>query len=120
MAFDVYFKEDIFNALRSIYAAGDGASGVILELLQDPQLRGLVSEEAALTRLVQIYRRGFVTALGAVGLAFGLDRLPLSGADGALLAGSSRDALSQDRQAESSEARVLGFLWQTMNQDHYR
>jgi|GEM_PF-4482068 len=120
MAFDVYFKEDIFNALRSIYAAGDGASGLILELLQDPELRGLVSEGAALTRLVQIYRRGFVTALGAVGLAFGLDRLPLSGADGALLAGSGQNALNPDRQAEWSEARMPDLLWQMMNQEHYR
>lgn len=115
MAFDVYFKEDILNALRSVYAANEGAAGLACELLQDPDLQGV-----ELTRLMQIYRRGFVTALGAVGLAFGLDALPVSSPSGRTrLPEPQRQVASPvDGRGEWSEAQAFGFLWQMVSQRH--
>jgi hypothetical protein len=68
LALDVYFREDILNVLRATYAAADGPAALLSELVRDPELR-----HVPLDRLVQVYRQGFCTALGAVGLAFGLD-----------------------------------------------
>ncbi len=68
MALDVYFREDILNVLRATYAAADGPAALLSELVCDPELR-----HVPLDRLMQVYRQGFCTALGAVGLAFGLD-----------------------------------------------
>lgn len=68
MALDVYFKEDILNVLRATYVAGEGPAILVTEMLQDPELQNV-----PLDKLLGVYRRGFVTALGAVGLAFGLE-----------------------------------------------
>ena len=68
MALDVYFRDDILNVLRATYAAADGPAALLGELVRDPELRQL-----PLDRLVEVYRQGFCTALGAVALAFGLD-----------------------------------------------
>ena len=68
MALDVYFKEDVLNVLRATYVAGEGPATLVAEMLQDPELQNV-----PLDKLLGVYRRGFVTALGAVGLAFGLE-----------------------------------------------
>jgi hypothetical protein len=68
MALDVYFREDILNVLRATYAAGEGPAALVAEMLQDDEFQGV-----SLDKLLQVYRQGFNTALGAVGLAFGLD-----------------------------------------------
>jgi hypothetical protein len=67
MALDVYFREDILNVLRATYIAGEGPAALVAEVLGDRDLA-----EVPADKLLQIYRRGFHTALGAVGLAFGL------------------------------------------------
>jgi hypothetical protein len=69
MALDVYFREDILNVLRATYVAGEG-SGAVLEALEDQDLSAV-----PVHKLVGIYRSGFATALGAVGLAFGLSQV---------------------------------------------
>jgi len=68
MALDVFFKEDIRNILKSIYIASEGAILLADDLLQEPEL-----SEIPLGTLLRIYRKGFVTALGSIGIAFGLD-----------------------------------------------
>jgi len=68
LALDVYFRDDILNVLRATYAAADGPAALLSELVRDPELR-----QMPLDRLVEVYRQGFCTALGAVALAFGLD-----------------------------------------------
>lgn len=115
MSFDVYFKEDILNILRSTYAASEGSASLVLEMLEDPDLK-----DVPVRKLLNIYRRGFATALGAVGLAFGLDAA-LSGARTASCSLLS-DPQRQDsfdpgpQQTEWSDAQAIGFLWRTMNQ----
>ncbi len=118
MSFDVYFKQDILNILRSTYAASEGSASLVLEMLEDPDLQGV-----PVGKLLHIYRRGFATALGAVGLAFGLDAtLPGSGtASCPLLSDPQQDAFDPGaQQAEWTDAQVLGFLWQTVNQVNCR
>jgi len=66
MALDVYFREDIVNILRSVSLASEGPAVLLAEIMQDPELK-----RVALDKLLEIYRRGFATALGAVGLAVG-------------------------------------------------
>ena len=56
MAREVYFREDILNALRSAHVASGGSDSFC--------------EDAEKLR---IYREGFDRALVAVGLAFGLE-----------------------------------------------
>jgi hypothetical protein len=68
LALDVYFRDDILNVLRATYAAADGPAALLSELVRDPELRHM-----PIDRLVEVYRQGFCTALGAVALAFGLD-----------------------------------------------
>lgn len=68
MALDVYFREDILNILRATYVASEGTSTLLTQLLDDPDFHNV-----PIHKLMDIYRRGFVTALGSVGLAFGLD-----------------------------------------------
>lgn len=69
MAVDVYLKQDILNILRATYAAGDGPASMLAELLE-----GLDDHQVQL--LLKVYRQGFNAALGAVGLAFGIDGSP--------------------------------------------
>ena len=68
MALDVYFKEDVLNVLRATYVAGEGPATLVAEMLRDPELQNV-----PLDKLLGVYRRGFVTALGAIGLAFGIE-----------------------------------------------
>jgi hypothetical protein len=71
MALDVYFREDILNVLRSAYVASEGSASLVTQVLQDPELRNIPVQ-----KLLSIYRQGFVTALGSVGIAFGLEAIP--------------------------------------------
>ena len=68
MALDVYFREDILNVLRATLAASGAPASLLSEFANDARL-----SDVPLDRLVDVYRQGFCTALGAVGLAFGLD-----------------------------------------------
>ena len=73
MALDIYYKEDILNALRGLHVASEGPASLAVDLLCDPELRASIESGAIpLEKLLQIYRRGFHTALAAVGLSFGL------------------------------------------------
>lgn len=67
MALDIYYKRDILNSLRGLHMAGAGSASLMDEILADPELRGLPLE-----KLLQVYQRGFNTALVATGLSFGL------------------------------------------------
>ena len=71
MALDVYFREDIKNILRATLVASEGSAALVGDLLQDPDL-----DQAAARKLMQVYKQGFASALGAVALAFGLDVQP--------------------------------------------
>jgi hypothetical protein len=70
MALKVYYKEDILNAVHAAYVASSGPAALATEILQDQELQGI-----PLDRLLQVYMRGFNTALCAVGAAFGLTNL---------------------------------------------
>ena len=96
MALDVYFKEDILNALRSAAAANGGAMGMIAEWQSDPELRNVNA-----AKLAAIYERGFQQALGSIGLAFGVvepQRPPPR-------------QIQEPQQYEWGDASVIGFLW---------
>jgi len=70
---DVYFRRDIGNGLRAAAAAHLGATGIAQQLIGDAGRAG-ISEQKAL----EIYQAGFLQALVAVGLSFGLE--PATGA----------------------------------------
>ena len=97
MALDVYFKEDILNALRSAAAANGGAMGMIAEWQSDPELRNVNA-----AKLAAIYERGFQQALGSIGLAFGVIDMPQP---------PRQIQRSAESQQEWSDANVIGFLW---------
>jgi hypothetical protein len=122
LALDVYFREDILNVLRATYAAADGPAALLSELIRDPELR-----HVPLDRLVQVYRQGFCTALGAVGLAFGLDPSERhSSSPGHLFAtpGASeplRTVAPVGRaQVPSSQSDPPALLWLGVRPDHER
>jgi len=71
MALDVYFRDDIKNILRATLVASEGSAALVGDLLQDPDL-----DQAMARKLMQVYKQGFASALGAVALAFGLDVPP--------------------------------------------
>jgi len=71
MALDIYFRDDIRNVLRSVYIASEGPAALIAELMRDPELQNV-----SVQKLLGVYREGYLQALNAVGLAFGLDREP--------------------------------------------
>jgi hypothetical protein len=68
MALDIYYKEDILNALRGLHVAGAGSASLMSEILADPELQDL-----PLDKLLRVYQRGFNTGLVSVALSFGLD-----------------------------------------------
>jgi hypothetical protein len=68
---DVYFREDIRNILRATYVASEGSTALLNEVLKDPELQSV-----PLVKLLHVYKHGFAHALGAIGLAFGLDPMP--------------------------------------------
>ena len=109
MALDVYYKEDILNALRGLHVAGEGPASLAVDLLGDPDLRASIESGAVpLEKLLQIYRRGFHTALAAVGLSFGLvpvERGP--GGQGERLR-SRAGPVSSDRRLGSNGSRLDG------------
>ena len=74
MGLDVYFRRDIANVLRATACASEGATGLALELMGDPELQAQL-ETAGIppAQLVKIYRAGFLRALVSVGLGFGLE-----------------------------------------------
>lgn len=71
MALDVYFRDDIKNILRATLVASEGSAALVGDLLQDPDLDQVMAH-----KLMQVYKQGFASALGAVALAFGLDVPP--------------------------------------------
>jgi hypothetical protein len=73
MALDIYGKEDVRNILRATYVASEGSAALLSEVLRDPEL-----QQISLGKLLRIYRQGFASAVGAIGLAFGLDGLPMA------------------------------------------
>jgi hypothetical protein len=104
MALDVYFREDILNVLRATYVASEGPATLAVELLQDGDLRGVPLE-----KLLQIYRRGFHTALAAVGLAFGL--VPSEPVGQSLVRTQTTAAAPSAVEAGLHELDLIGFLW---------
>jgi hypothetical protein len=125
MALDVYFRDDILNILRSTYAASEGTSSLVMQLLQDPDL-----EHVPVQKMLAIYRRGFITALGSVGLAFGLDtieqenQLPAGrslvlSSEPVLLSQplSDRENAAQDEQS-LSDLDMFRFLWTRAQREH--
>jgi hypothetical protein len=119
VALDVYYREDILNVLRAMYVAGEGPATLVSEILEDQDLRGIPLE-----KLLRIYRRGFHTALGAVGVAFGLVPLGREGegrADPSIVhtraAPTPYGGQSETEEARSSaeadpyDLDLIGFLW---------
>jgi hypothetical protein len=109
VALDIYYKEDILNALRGLHVASEGPASLAVDLLGDPDLRASIeSGDVPLEKLLQIYRRGFHTALAAVGLSFGL--VPLErgqGGQGDRLRSPSQSTPAPcDRRPGSTEARL--------------
>jgi hypothetical protein len=122
LALDVYFREDILNVLRATYVAADGPAALLSELVRDPELR-----HVPLDRLVQVYRQGFCTALGAVGLAFGLDSSERRGSSPGHLSatpGGSEPlhtvAPGCRTQAPSPQSDPPALLWLGVRPDHER
>lgn len=129
MAVDVYFRKDILNVLRATYVASEGPATLVAELLEDPELRNV-----SLDKLLQIYQRGFNTALGAIGLAFGLDSYSQEGEQqaenelievrrGHLLRGSRYGKASSGSivGSNSEEFDLVSFLWaRTEYEKHQR
>ena len=70
MALKVYYREDILNALHAAYVASSGPAALATEVLEDQEL-----QDIPLDKLLQVYMRGFNTALCAIGAAFGLTNL---------------------------------------------
>lgn len=118
MALDVYFREDILNILRATYVASEGTSTLVTQVLNDPDFRNV-----PIHKLLDIYRRGFVTALGSVGLAFGLDaseeekekrvtRSIVSVSDQKSLPQSHSDQLDTAEEQQSlPDYELFSFLW---------
>jgi hypothetical protein len=112
MALDVYFREDILNVLRAAYVAGEGPTSLAAQLTHDPDLGGVPAD-----KLLQAYRCGFITALGAVGLAFGLDSRERAGDELQIPALRSPAGLraTVEPQAEGGarplDTDMMGFLW---------
>ncbi len=113
MALDVYFREDILNVLRATYAAAAVPASLLSSLAQDQRLGNAASDG-----LLEAYRQGFCTALGAVGLAFGVDPSGhRSGLPGHSMPGSEQVESGDDgRRARvshpgSSTRQVPAFLW---------
>jgi len=118
MALDVYFREDILNVLRSTFVASEGSFTLVTQLLEDPDFQNV-----PIQKLINIYRQGVITALGSVGIAFGLDapehgcgtrvsRSLVDVPEPASFSGSS--AVHPNRiasQNDSSELQVFSFLW---------
>ena len=74
MGLDVYFRRDIANVLRATACASDGAMGMAIQLLGDPELcQQLDAAGISPERLLQVYRQGVRNTLLSVGLAFGLE-----------------------------------------------
>jgi hypothetical protein len=73
------FEKDILNVLRATYVASEGSAALALDVLCDRTLQATVDAagvpiggQALDKELLQMYRRGFCTALSSVALAFGL------------------------------------------------
>lgn len=113
MTVDVYSKRDILNILRAIYTGGDGPAALLAELAQDSELG-----QVPLEKVLRIYRQGFNTALGAVGLAFGMEAHPVQSV-GTCFPASAQFAVerggaptrSARGEAAGAEAERPGVLW---------
>jgi len=68
MALDVYFREDVYNILKSTHTAGGVDDALLQQIMEDPGF-----ENVPVTKLVALYRQGFNRAILSVGIAFGLD-----------------------------------------------
>jgi hypothetical protein len=76
---DIYYKEDILNALRAVHVASEVPAALAVDLLQgrelpvDAQGAALLKErEMIVEEQLLAYQKGFRTALASVALAFGL------------------------------------------------
>jgi hypothetical protein len=76
MALKAFYREDIRNALRAAHLAGGGPVSLIAEELSNPQLC-----DVPLSQVLEVYRRGFDTALTVIAYAFGVDAPARSWAD---------------------------------------
>jgi len=114
MALDIYFRDDIRNVLRSVYIASEGAAALIAELMRDPELQNV-----SVQKLLGVYREGYLQALNAVGLAFGLNDQPepqIAPVQNARLTRSARSRPAtgdaEPRQnADVPELDMVRFLW---------
>ena len=74
MGLDVYFRRDIANVLMAMACASEGSTGLVGDLLADPELRALLAEAGIpQEKLVQVYQQGVRNTLVSLGLAFGLE-----------------------------------------------
>lgn len=72
MALDVFFRENLADALRSADMGGGGIAAVINEELQRAQRSGATLGAGELTNALRIYRRGYRDALAVIAAAFGI------------------------------------------------
>jgi hypothetical protein len=107
VALDVYYKQDLYNALRAAYAANEGPATLVAEMLEDKEL-----QDIPLDVLLRIYRRGFHAALGVIALAFGLDELE-RGPQGRVSVEPHHSPSLRQGQAESTpgELDLVSLLW---------
>ena len=110
MALDIYYKEDILNALRALHVASEVPAALSIALLQGRDLpvevqgAALYHEREALAQdQLLAYQKGFRTALASVALAFGL--VPVASATPAA---SFRTVSSLSR--ESCEVDLRSFI----------
>lgn len=123
MALDIYFRDDIRNVLRSAYLASEGPAALVAELLRDPELQNV-----SMGKLLSVYREGYLQALNAVGVAFGL--VPEAGSDGmptqaiprtGSSASGPRPALDFSRPRDDvPELDMTRFLWRKRQHERRR
>ena len=81
MGLDIWFREDIYNALLAANEANAATTMVIAEVSEDLQL--LHDPARALPLTLRVYREGYKAALSTVALAFGISpQAVLGGPDG--------------------------------------
>jgi hypothetical protein len=98
LGFAVYYnKQDIANILRATACAGEGATGLALELVSGDD--ELVADSE---KLLQVYRQGVCHTLISVGLAFGLEP---TGNTGQQVSGGEQPPLAGLLWAEAPQHR---------------
>lgn len=118
MALDVVLKEELLNALRGVRVASEGSAAMAAELLEDPDLQGV-----PLGKLLGVYRRGFDTALEALALSCGLDRLVRESAIRPVSRGQStgrEPAAASGASHSHSSADLVAVLWSAASSEKQR